>query len=70
MNELVHMVSERIGVPEDKARQAVEVVMGYLKDRLPGPIAGGLNQFIGDAGSADSNEAEGLNNIFGGKKAS
>jgi uncharacterized protein (DUF2267 family) len=39
MDELVTLVQEKAGLPEDKAKQAVNVVIDFLKDRLPGPIA-------------------------------
>ncbi len=69
MDEIVHLVSQKTGFPEDKARQAVEVVIGYLKYRLPAPIAGGFNQFIGDIGNSESHSAGTLDRLFG-KKAS
>ncbi len=69
MEEIVHLVSQKTGLPEDKAREAAEVVIGYLKDRLPGPIAGGLNQFIGNVGNTESHTAGTLDRLFG-KKAS
>jgi uncharacterized protein (DUF2267 family) len=39
MDELVALVQEKTGLPEAKAKQAVTVVIDFLKDRLPGPIA-------------------------------
>ncbi len=69
MDEIVHLVAQKTGFPEDKARQAVEVVIGYLKDRMPGPLAGGFNQFIGDIGNSESNSSGTLDRLFG-KKAS
>jgi uncharacterized protein (DUF2267 family) len=40
MDELVKLVSGKVGISEAQARQAVEVVLGYLKDKLPAPVAG------------------------------
>src|SRR5438128_6295847 len=37
MNEIVQMVAQKTGIGEDKARQAVQVVMEHLRSRLPGP---------------------------------
>jgi len=51
VDELVRMVSERAGIPEDAARKAVNTVLDFLKDRLPEPIAGQLNSVLGGAKS-------------------
>lgn len=40
MDELVKLVSQKVGIPEDQAKQAVKTVMSFLKDKLPAPIAG------------------------------
>lgn len=47
MNELVNLVTQKTGIPADKAQMAVQTVMGYLKDKLPAPIAGQLDSFMG-----------------------
>ncbi len=39
MEELVQMVSERTGIPKEKAQQAVEIVLDYLREKLPPGIA-------------------------------
>jgi len=66
MDELVRMVSERTGIPEDTARNAVQVVLGFLKDRLPAPIAGQLDAIIGGSGGdAAGGIAGGLGSILG-----
>ncbi len=40
MDELVKLVQQRTGLPEDKARLAVDTVVNYLEGRMPGPLAG------------------------------
>jgi len=40
MDELVQVVMEKTRLPEDQARQAVETVIDFLKERLPKPLAG------------------------------
>ena len=47
MDELIRQVAERTGIGEDKARTAVETVVGFLKERLPAPIAGHLDGVLG-----------------------
>jgi uncharacterized protein (DUF2267 family) len=62
MNELVQMVAQKTGIGEDKARQAVQVVVEHLKGRLPGPIASQLDNYI--QGNAQG-EQGGLGNLLG-----
>jgi hypothetical protein len=71
MNEIVQLVSQKTGIPADKAQQAVEVVISHLKDRLPAPIASQLNQFVSPGETTAAAEDKGglLGNVFG-KKAS
>jgi hypothetical protein len=65
MDELVKLVVEKTGIPEATALQAVETVIDYLKDKLPAPIAGRLDDvFEGGAG----NMLGGLGGLLGGKK--
>ena len=66
MNEIVHLVAQKTGLSEEKAQQAIEVVINYLKDKLPGPLASQLNNFTGAA--EDTNQSGGvLGSIFGEK---
>jgi uncharacterized protein (DUF2267 family) len=43
MDELVKLVAGKVGISEAQAKQAVEVVMGFLKENLPAPIAGQID---------------------------
>lgn len=53
MDELIKQVSARAGISEDQARSAVTTVMGFVKDRLPAPIASQIENAIGgQAGGA------------------
>jgi uncharacterized protein (DUF2267 family) len=47
MEELIKKVSEKTGISEDQARTAVTTVLGFLKDKLPAPIAGQIENVIG-----------------------
>jgi hypothetical protein len=66
MNEIVHMVAQKTGLSEEKAQQATEVVINYLKDKLPGPLASQLNHLTGAAGDASQSGGV-LGGIFGEK---
>lgn len=75
MDELVRLVSQRTGIPEGTARTAVETVIGYIKERLPAPIAAQVDNVIaksgatGAAGGATDDIAGKLGGIFGGDKS-
>ena len=68
MDELVQLVSTKTGLSEEQSKMAVEVVLDYLKDKLPEPIAGQLDNLLegGDMGGL-GNIAQGLGGLFGGK---
>jgi hypothetical protein len=70
MEELVRQVAERTGISEEQARGAVETVVGFLKDRLPAPIASQLDGVIGGEegkeGGGLSDLTSGLGGMFGG----
>ena len=75
MEEIIKQVTERAGISEAQARTAVETVLGFLKNRLPEPIAGQLDGVVGGAAGAAGGLAGaagdvlgGLGGMFGGKK--
>jgi uncharacterized protein (DUF2267 family) len=79
MDELIQQVSQRTGISEDKAREAVQTVLGFLKERLPSSLAGqvdsvldGAGGTIANAGGAIADQAgdmlDGLGGMLGGKK--
>ena len=73
MEELVQLVSQKTGLSAEHARTAVTTVVGYLKTKLPAPIAaqvdgvlsggGGLGNMMGQAGDI----AKGIGDMFGKK---
>ena len=65
MDELVKLVVEKTGLPEAQARQAVETVIGFLKTKLPAPVAGQIDGLLaGGAASNLGNRAQGLGGLF------
>ena len=75
MDELINQVVAKTGISESQARTAVETVVGFLKERLPAPIAGQVDGAIaggagvigGLAGKAGDVIGD-LGSMFGGKK--
>ena len=63
MDELVQLVAEKAGVSEDQARQAVDTVVEYLKEKLPEPIAGQVDKVLSGTGDVD---VQGLAQSLGG----
>jgi uncharacterized protein (DUF2267 family) len=68
MDELVNQVAQRTGLAPDKARMAVETVLGFLKTRLPGPIASQLDSALsGGATGGLADAAKGLGGMLGNR---
>jgi hypothetical protein len=68
MDQLVKLVSEKTGLSEEMSRKAVEVVLDYLKDKLPAPIGGqidGLLEGSEGAGGLEDLAKKGLGGLFG-----
>jgi hypothetical protein len=63
MDELVKLVSEKTGLNEEMSEMAVNLVLDYVKKKLPAPVAAQVDAVLG-AGSA----ADALGSLFGGKK--
>jgi hypothetical protein len=52
MDELIKRITEKTGISEDQARSAVTTVTGFLKEKLPAPIAGQIDNLMTGAGGA------------------
>lgn len=64
MDQLTAQVAQKTGISEDQARQAVEIVISFLKKRLPAPIAGQIDNALN--GSEESTDGGGLGSMLGG----
>lgn len=60
MDELVKLVSQKTGLSPAMAKTAVQTVVGYLKDKLPAPVAGQIEALL-EGGEA----SKGLGGIAG-----
>jgi hypothetical protein len=69
MDELINRVTAKTGLSPDQAKAAVEAVVGFLKEKLPAPLASGLDSLVGRAeGSGEgltSKASAALGNLFG-----
>jgi uncharacterized protein (DUF2267 family) len=67
MDELIKLVSSKTGISEAQAKQAVEMVVSFLKDKLPDPIANQLDAVLKGDTSGLGDLAGGLGGLFGKK---
>ena len=67
MNELIQKVSERAGISQEQAQKAVETVVDFLKERLPAPIAGQVDNALNSSAASGLADRAGdmLGNIGG-----
>jgi hypothetical protein len=70
MNELVDIIVKKTGIPAATAQTIVNVVLDFLKKKLPAPIAGQIDSVL--AGGDTAKKAEGMlgnvSSLFGKKK--
>lgn len=52
MDELVRLVAQRTGLPEEQARAATLAVIDFIKAKLPAPLAGQIDSLLSGGGSA------------------
>ena len=72
MDQVISQITQRTGISEEQARQAVEIVANYLKGQLPAPIAGQVDGILGgqstqQGGDQTQGGLGGLGNLFGSK---
>ena len=65
MEELIEPIVEKTGISEEIATKVVDMVVDVLKDKLPEPIAGQLDNLLSGEGIADD-LLGGLGSLLGG----
>ena len=63
MKELINVIVQKTGISEENAQKAVQVMLGFLKAKLPAPLALQLDSFL-RAGTTS-----GVNPVVVGAKA-
>ncbi len=56
MDELVELVQKKVGLSKEQATQAVNAVVGFLKKKLPDPIAKQLDGLLASEQAMDAAE--------------
>ena len=65
MDELIELVAQKTGLSEEMAKVAVDTVIDFLKDKLPGPAAAQLDTLL--EGGDVSSLLSGLGGLLGNK---
>ncbi|MBN2046757.1 MAG: hypothetical protein JW750_02840 [Anaerolineaceae bacterium] len=70
MDKLVKLISKKVGISEAQAKQAVEMVLDFLKKQLPAPLGKQLDAALdGDLDDIDMGDVAGaLGGLLGKKK--
>ncbi|MCP3999061.1 MAG: hypothetical protein GY722_28960 [bacterium] len=81
MDDLIKTIQEKTGLPVDKAQDVIETVVGFVADKLPGPIGDQVKGFLGGDDGAEEGGGDkgglldqakdalgGLGGMFGGDK--
>jgi hypothetical protein len=70
--QLIQQITQRVGIPADKAEAAASTVLGFLKERLPGPVASQLDNAMSGDGEGQqgglAGAAKSLGSAFGNKQ--
>lgn len=56
MDQLISMITQRTGISAEQARGAVNMVLEFLKEKLPGPIAAQVESLLSGQGSGSTSE--------------
>ena len=65
MDDLIKQVTAKAGISEEQASKAVETVLGFLKDELPGSLAGQIDDLLnGDVGDMPKRSGGLLENLY------
>lgn len=74
MEDLINMVAQKVGISPEQASTAVTTVLGFIKDKLPDPIAaqvdsvvkGNISDAVGGLGGGLGDAAKSIGGMFGG----
>lgn len=68
LDELIKLVSKKTGLSQEMSKTAAEMVLNYLKQKLPAPIAAQVDGVLSGGGTPDMGDLEkGLGSMLGKK---
>ena len=69
MDELIKMVTSKAGISEKQAEDAIEAVMKFVKDKLPGPLGSQVEGLLSGGDMPDLGDlGDTLGGLLGKKK--
>lgn len=66
MENIIKLVCEKTGISESQAKTAVETVVSFLKDKMPGGLGAQVESFLKGGGSPAGDIAGDLKDKVGG----
>jgi hypothetical protein len=66
MEELIKMVTNKVGISEEQAKSAVETVVSFIKDKMPGGIGSQVESFISGHSGGLGNVVDSIKDKVGG----
>ena len=66
MEQLIQQIQERVGLDREQAQGAAETAVGFIKDRLPDPIAGQVDSVLTRGSAEGEKSGSGIGSMFGG----
>jgi uncharacterized protein (DUF2267 family) len=67
MEELIKLVTQKTGISQDQAKAAVDTVLKFLKDKLPGPVASQIEGVLSGSDVSPQSVSKKLGGLFGKK---
>ena len=69
MDELIKQITQKTGLSEEMAKTVVGIVLDFVKDKLPAPIAGQIDGLLkGGSAAGGLGALGGLGGLLGKKK--
>ena len=69
MDALISKVVERTGISEDKARAAVDTVVGFIKERAPSGLSSQIDSLVAGGQGGAGGIASKVGGLLGNKEA-
>lgn len=66
MENLIKMVTEKAGISEAQAKSAVQAIVSFLKDKMPGGLGNQVESFVNGSSAEGVADAQGLKEKLGG----
>ena len=66
MEELIKMVTSKVGISELQAKSAIETVVSFLKNKLPAGLGSQVESFIHGKGDSTGSTEDDIKNKTGG----